>query len=419
MSGNFRDFEKLVKNLDDQGILVDITRIPDIQEKISNLFIYHLQTGINIDEIFRILKFANDFKLFSGASEINTLLTSTQEQEIIPNLQSLFEELSPGFLYYIVESLPSALSIYISSNSERFLPFDSQTSLEERISSIYSFVENTYSSYGLRTRKIGSFNDYYQKYKRKREKFDEDYYAFDVERTDLTNQSNQSFFIIFTDMSHINEKHLIYAPILERVKKKYEAGEYAYEFPIVSMIVEGGIGPEGKGFAYLTPHGEVIEVCSDAKQNKAYIIEYKKYLKSIFLEKLAQHMQSWPEKLRGETIDFFKNTIHTQMIGFQDIENLSEQEIDTYLKKVNDLISQDFLEFLDKSLREILIPVQMEDQFKVRMNLIKEGKITESEVAKMASLGEVSHFDILNQRIFFLNLINNIIRILQRKNLLK
>jgi hypothetical protein len=107
------------------------------------------------------------------------------------------------------------------------------------------------------------------------------------------------------------------------------------------------------------------------------------------------------------------------MVGFHDIENLSDQEVNSYLKRVNNLITQDFLSFLDKSIREILIPVQMEDQFKVRIQLIKDNKITESEVAKMASLGDVSHFDILNQRIFFLNLIKNITRILKRKKLLK
>lgn len=421
LSGNLRDFEKLVTRLDDEGILVDITQIPHIEEKISNLFIYHLQTGINIDEIFHILKFANDFHFFAGLTEQENLYFPSQEQkpEIVSNLQSLFETLSPGFFYYIVESLPNALSVFMSSNRGRFLPFDSQISLEETVNSIYSFVDNTYSSYGLRTRKIGTFKAYYQKYKRNREEFDKDYYTFDVERTDLADRSNQSFFIIFTEAAHTAEKHLIYAPLLETVKRKFEMGEYGYEFPSLAMIIEGGIGPEGKGFAYLTPAGEVIEVCSDAKQNKAYIIEYKKYLKSIFLEKLTQHMQSWPEKLRAETMDFFKTNIHTEMVGFHDIENLFDQEINNYLRKVKNLITQDFLSFLNKSLREILIPFQMEDQFKVRMDLIKENKITESEVAKMASLGGISHFDILNQRIFFLNLIKNISRILQQKKLLK
>jgi hypothetical protein len=129
-------------------------------------------------------------------------------------------------------------------------------------------------------------------------------------------------------------------------------------------------------------------------------------------------MQFWPDKLKVETMDFFNTNIHTKMVGLHDIESLFEREINTYLQKVKNLITREFLNFLEKSLHEILIPVQMEDQFKVRMDLIRDNKISESEVAKMASLGDVSHFDILNQRIFFLNLINNMKRILRQKKLL-
>jgi hypothetical protein len=416
--GNLRDFEKLVKRLDDQGILVDLTRITNIEDKISKLFIDNLQTGINIDEIFHILRFTNNFQLFANKSDETQGQISEDAQKLIMNLQALFGDLSSGFINYIINSLPESLSVFISSNTGRFLPFDSKFSLEETIDSIYSFVDNTYSSYGLRSRKIGTFKNYYQKYKRKREKYNENYYAFEIDKADFPDQSNQSLFIIFSDVVQSSEMHLVYAPLLEIVKTKFDQGKYAYEFPIVSMVTNGGIGPEGKGFAYLTPKGEVIEVCSDAKQNKAYIIEYKQYLKSIFLEKLAQYMQFWPDKLKVETIDFFNTNIHTKMVGLHDIESLFEREINTYLQKVKNLITQEFLNFLEKSLHEILIPVQMEDQFKVRMDLIRDNKISESEVAKMASLGDVSHFDILNQRIFFLNLINNMKRILRQKKLL-
>jgi len=418
-SGNLRDFEKLLKRLDDQGILVDLTQITNIEDKISNLFIYHLQTGINIDEIFNILRFANDYQLLTRKSEEYPDQISGSNQEFIMNLQSLFGDLSSGFIDYIRKFLPEALSVFISSNRGRFLPFDSKFSLEESIDSIYSFVDNNYSSYGLRSRKIGTFKTYYQKYKKYREKYDENYFAFNIDKADFPDQSNQNLFIMFSDVVYSSEMHLVYAPLLEIVKTKFDQGKYGYEFPIISFVVSGGIGPEGKGFAYLTPSGEVIEVCSDAKQNKAYIIEYKQYLKSIFLEKLAKYMQSWPDKLKMETMDFFTNNIHTKMVGLHEIESLFEREINSYLQKVKNLITQDFLSFLEKSLHEILIPVQMEDQFKVRMDLIRENKITESEVAKMASLGDVSHYDILNQRIFFLNLIKNIIRILKQKKLLQ
>ncbi|MDD1777185.1 MAG: hypothetical protein LUQ65_03380, partial [Candidatus Helarchaeota archaeon] len=214
-SGNLREFEKLLKRLDDQGILVDPTQITNVEDKISNLFIYHLQTGINIDEIFHILRFANDHQLLTRKSADYPNQTSGADQEFILNLQSLFGDLSSGFIDYIQNSLPEALSVFISTNRNRFLPFDSQISLEESIDSIKSFVDNNYSSYGLRSRKIGTFKSYYQKYKRYREKYDENYFAFKLDKADFPDQSNQNIFIMFSDVIESSEMHLVYAPLLE------------------------------------------------------------------------------------------------------------------------------------------------------------------------------------------------------------
>ncbi|MHA1130841.1 MAG: hypothetical protein ACTSQQ_08530, partial [Candidatus Helarchaeota archaeon] len=210
-------------------------------------------------------------------------------------------------------------------------------------------------------------------------------------------------------------------PLLKTVKQKYENGVYGYEFPIISMVIYGGLGPEGKGFTYLIPStAEIIEVCSDAKQSKAYIIEYKKYLKAIFLQKLEEHMVSWDISLdlKADINKFFQNNIQTTLVGFEEIEHLLENYFLPYIEKIKSHLTSEFLEFLKKSIHEILFPVQMEDQFKVRMDLIKNNKLSETEISKLASLGNISHYDILNQRIFFLNLINNIVRNFKNKDLI-
>lgn len=132
-------------------------------------------------------------------------------------------------------------------------------------------------------------------------------------------------------------------------------------------------------------------------------------------------MQTWnlPENLKIEIFKFLDANIRTELVHIDDIVTLLEEDIISYLReKVDPYLTDDFIAFLKKSLFEILLPVKMEDQFKIRMDLIKNNKLSETEVAKLASLGNVSHYDLLNQRFFFQNLINNIERILKKKHLL-
>ncbi len=415
--GDFVSFERLVDRLRDEGYTIDFSQISNIEQLVSNIYIAYLQNGVNIDGMLQTLKFANNMQILVNTTPKNSHTLSEQKLELIKlNIFSLFSDYTEGFLNYILYYLPDRLSQYISNANVMFI--DNQVSLSDRVKYIHSIVDNVYSvgSYGLRTRKIGTFSKYLQRYQGHRAEVEDNYYSFEIKQSDLlSNQSQLLMASLWFELSSLTEQHLIYAPSLERVKEKYYHGDYHYEYPIVSMVTTGGLGPEGKGFVYLTPRGNIIEVCSDAKQTKAYVIEYKKYLKDIFLQKLEKKMRHWDisENLKLETLNFFNENIRTKIVDFHKIETINIDEILDFIPPAaKSHINPDFFTFLKSSLLDIFFPIQMEDQFKVRMDLISNQKLTETEIAKLASLGNVSHYDVLNQRFFFLNQIEILARIL-------
>ncbi|HUX98649.1 MAG TPA: hypothetical protein VMV49_03790 [Candidatus Deferrimicrobium sp.] len=372
INGNLTQFERLIKRLDAQGTSVDLAQIPNRAEKITNLFIASIEIGYNIDEMLRTFQFVNDYQLLRENSYSPDILIPIQEPELIrSNLESLFGDLSSGFYEYFINFLPNFLSEYLKfmaenprSASTNFAFYQTNVSLKDMLPTLYSWIDAAYSTYGLRTRKIGKFKKYITNYFKNRKEFDPQFYELDIKISDLITQNLNRDLLFFFEGGRSTEKHLIDGPLLEKIIKKFEAHEYKYEYPIVSMVIQGGIGPEGKGFAYLTPMGEVVEVCSDVKQNKAYIIEYKKYLKSIFLDKLATQMRTWnlSKELQEETITFFNENIQTKMVGYGEVEVLLEKEILQYLNShIKSYITPEFVEFLKKSLLEILIPIKMED----------------------------------------------------------
>ncbi|MFX1299217.1 MAG: hypothetical protein ACFFD2_30690, partial [Promethearchaeota archaeon] len=254
--GNLTAIERLIERLQDEGILIDLTEIRNIEQIISQLILQHLVPNYNIEEVFRVLQFANDFQFFEHSTIKPIFSIPNHERELIfTNLQSLFGPLSNGFFDFIVYHLADSLREIIENpdflTNSMYVQITDTIPLSRKIQFLYYLIDN-YTFYGLRSRKIGTFNQYLNRYKKYREKFDENYYTFEIEKSETPGADSipSGYFFFFQPAT---EKHLIYAPLLEQVKQKYEHQEYQYEFPIISMVVYGGLGPEGKGFTYLSP----------------------------------------------------------------------------------------------------------------------------------------------------------------------
>ncbi|MHA1232370.1 MAG: hypothetical protein ACTSPQ_17200, partial [Candidatus Helarchaeota archaeon] len=244
--------------------------------------------------------------------------------------------------------------------------------------------------YGLNIRKISDYRTFMENYDNKKQVSKiKGYYTLEITKNrELVSYS----FDFFNNLSSLSEVHLINEDVLTKIRTKRDSNIYDFEFPIISMVIKGGLGPQGKGFAYLTPYNEICEICSDVKENKAYILEYKKYLKRKFLAELDEIIEKWEisDEKKSEIIEFLDANIQLNFIDSSSIEYVYEK-IDRYFNKISGQnekfkIDDQFRSKLKSEVQKILLPIRMQDQFLVRMDLIKNGKIDEKEVAKLVSL---------------------------------
>ncbi|KKN34772.1 hypothetical protein LCGC14_0790450 [marine sediment metagenome] len=102
------------------------------------------------------------------------------------------------------------------------------------------------------------------------------------------------------------------------------------------------------------------------------------------------------------------------------MDALDKEEFIDYFKKESILYNikkflledGEYQDFFERGLKElinkisnafhiILRPIKMMDQYKARMNLVARGILKSEDIAKLTSLKEKSHYDILRERFFF------------------
>jgi hypothetical protein len=208
------------------------------------------------------------------------------------------------------------------------------------------------------------------------------------------------------------KKHLTSPKILHNLSDKVLLKEN-YKFYNLSMVLLGGIGPQGHGFTYSTPRGEVIEICSDIRENDAIIIKYRQFLKQQFLRRLNEQLKDFDDELRISILEYLDSIFNNEeLIGYykkEDImaklakhisrfeENIGvNNKFDSLIQKISDAISI------------ILRPINMVDQFKCRIDLINQDKMKAEDIAKLTSLEDKkdeskskTHYDVLRERLFY------------------
>ncbi len=406
---NLLKFIELFNNLD-ESTDIDFGKIPNISQKISTLITTSLEMSVMSSDFytfFNLLRIGSKYRLLKSSVDKRNVYKEVKGIQIsylyLENLKSLFGNINQDFIDFIVYDLPYLTLNLIQTRMRDF------TQAHFEISDLKKYVENVFYAYTLRTRKVATFEEYVKWYHEKKTKYDNNFMVLDVKvdfHGDFLNFEMQ-----FIDCDDL---HVIDEDIFLNIVDLHEKEKILYDYPIISLVTSGGVGPQGKGFAYLTPLNEVVEICSDLSQNQAYILKFKEFLKSFFLKHLKKKLQ---EEITSQDaieslIAFLEDEIQLELINISHYEIIVEK-IEEYVDKKRIALhdKDDFIDYVKQSLLQILAPVKLEDQFKLRMKLIHENKLRVTDVSKLVSLGDVSHYDVLNQREFFIHSLDHLDKI--------
>ncbi|GAB4305078.1 MAG: hypothetical protein Kow0069_00350 [Promethearchaeota archaeon] len=400
MAWDTRQFERMLDLSAELGYHVDVQRIPNRLHLVTEMLLNCIDSLGSIENLFPGIKFACRFDLFArelDKQEKKVAKAIRRNPLYMAVLHDLFGPISDAGTVFLFQDFPLRLRrLFV----EQAYPLAFGVSPRNIGHSLKSLLNN-YSFYGLNVKNIGTVRDFLRHVD-----------------SELIFSSQPEFL----RTRFAGKDHVVSLKNLERIREWTSLRPRPYEFPIVSMVVRAGLGPQGRGFTYATPFGELIEICSDVEENQAHVIQFKKFIKRTFLKRLERGLHSFhqtPEAIRG-TIEYFDSRLPTSGFVHSDDVEATLDQMAQYLRE--EVISggpknvpanevDDFVELVRRVARRILVPVRMEDQFKVRMDLVAKGVVLPSEVAKLTSLKDRSHYDILSQRVFLQMLVEAFIRI--------
>ena len=410
----FEEFKELVDFSFKFDVFVDVKRINGRFEILSELLlncIEEVATGYQtsaLGKVIEILDFFHNYNLLErdfNNDELKIIEDTRKYKIFISNLKDLFGHVSNSLIFYVRKIIPQDLYDYFITEENMY--YMSKDQLAYYIRNVFF---NQYSIYGLSVKFLGSINEFIKEFRKNleinKQNIIENRYLIEFL---IKSKYKTYFFGLEEEREEIEVKKHLVSPsnILKNLKKIQEKDNY--NFYILSMILLFGIGPQGMGFTYSTPKGEVIEICSDVKENEAIIVKYKQFLKLQFLRRLEKEMK----KLLVESstikriIDFLREILNDKELINYYKKDVILQKIKNFIEdlQINQPIYEEhfnkLMEKISNAILVILRPVSMKDQFIARMELILEDKIKSEEIAKLTSLKGKSHYDILRERFFY------------------
>jgi hypothetical protein len=416
-SKKFENFKQMFDLSVFFDIFINVKKIPDRIEIISSIImdcIKEVTTGYQTSSLGKqidILRFCNQFNLFELneylEEDLRIIREIKQDKLLLANLNDLFGSITDAFVLYIKKIIPQMLFEFFIKEPSIFY-----TNTDQLAYYIKNIFFNQYSIYGLSVKYLSSTEHFIKE-------FNKNYLLYQKQTTLYENYDKfiefkvlykyQLYYFDFEEEREqfILKKHLVSPEnILNNISNILAKDNY--KFYSLSMVLLGGLGPQGHGFTYSTPKGEVVEICSDIRENEAIIIKYREFLKQQFIRKLKKELNKSKidSNISEKIINYLQGVLNqNELINFYKKEGILRQ-IKQFLneqehKKNISINLQNFIEKISNAINSILREVKMVDQFKTRMDLVSQDKIKSEDVAKLTSLRDKSHYDVLRERFFF------------------
>ncbi|MFX1478816.1 MAG: hypothetical protein ACFFCI_11860 [Promethearchaeota archaeon] len=414
----FNSFKELLDGSVDLNIFIDVKKIPGRFDLISELLMECIDkvsegNSTALGELIDILRFCNDYGLLEkilSEREKRSIREIKKDKLLLANLRDLFDNVSDSFIFYIHFIFIHELYKHFMAGSNDYF-----TSRDDFMDYIKNNHFNQYSVYGLRVRYLSSVEQFMNNFNANHDFGKNQLDKIDRSEIDIKKRFIE-FSVIYRSFYEIEEnreyreikKHLV-SPV--NILKNVEniTSKDVYNFYSISMVLMGGLGPQGLGLTYSTPKGEVVEICSDQKETEAIIIKFKQFLKRKFLRKLEDELENLYMKfsVRKQIIEFLTEILDTKdLINYYNKDSIL-QKIKKYLYRINEIQHQHksdlelIITKISNAVSKILIRIELRDQFMTRMDLVAKDKIKSEDIAKLTSLKGKSHYDVLRERFFY------------------
>jgi hypothetical protein len=160
---HFDDFNHLINYSDKLGIFIDVKKIPQRFQIISDIHLDGIQRGL-VGRIFEVIRFFNSYNLFEreiSSKEKEIIEDLKKDKMLVENLEDLFGRVHNSLIYYIGRIFPHDIYLMYLRNIKSILNYEDLSDFEPSLNlNFLKGFTDRFVLYGLRYENLGKSQDF-------------------------------------------------------------------------------------------------------------------------------------------------------------------------------------------------------------------------------------------------------------------